>query len=165
MERETPQPEKSVEEEIAKRYRDWWPGKMGWAAGSTASGCAVKSFMHDSFEEADTLLNNWFSANSGMQVVSLQPSTTKSGQCGYIVIYTKTVSPEQMAQYDRVEAKAMELIAKEDEEAAIQKAALEELNMKAEKERAEQAKKDEKEKNRLAELGRVHEKNCKKGKK
>jgi len=154
-----------------KSWQDWWPGKIGVDRSGNMSGCRSKVFVAMTFEAASEAMNTFFEDNPGLLSTEIQPISGEVREpgrhllVGFHLLYTKYTSEEEMKAYNRVELKVQELLQAEDAQAAKNKALQEALLAKNQKEASEKAKKEEREKNRLADLGRVHERNCsKKGK-
>ncbi len=150
----------------AQKWEGWYPGKMNVAFPERghATGCAFKLFTgyyddtkNNVYVSPDELANAWFMQNPGLLVVDVKFET------GCILIaYTKVLSKDEIDEFQEVQHEARLLI---DERKAKRAEMMEEGKKNAEaaaKAAAEQAKADEKELKRLAELGKRHEKNCKK---
>lgn len=137
-----------------KSWKGWYPGKMGVAnERGYYPGCAFKMFNNP--DEA----NAWFTENVGLLVVDVQLS-----QGFILVMYTKILDPEEKQESDDVMHEVREML---DKRRAEREAREEEAKARAEessKKAAEEAEAAEKELKRLAELGRRHEKNCRKEK-
>ena len=144
-----------------RTWKDWWPGKIGVDRTGNMSGCRSRVFMATTYEEASETMNKFFEDNPGLLSTEIQPVISHR-QVGFHLLFTKYTSEEEMADFNRVESKVRELLEAEDVAAAKQKGLQERLAVEQLKESQAKAKADEREKNRLVELGRVHETSCKK---
>lgn len=125
------------------KSKSFWPGNMKFAnERGHFSGCAVKTFRGDANTAPDEELNKWANANPGLLVVELNTNNDDT----ITVIYTKTMSPEEIEEYDDLARSWAELSEK-------RKAAKEEAAAAQEK-----AQRDaEKEVRRLVEVGKTCE--------
>lgn len=151
----------------AKEWKHWYPGKIGFAnAVGHFSGCMLKIFHPEQMLDGDThetveaseVANRWFAANPGMLVVEVLPMSNTS----LLVVFTKILSPEEYDENNEIMHEVSMLREKRSEERAARQAAAEEPARLAREKAAEEATAAEKELKRLAELGKRHERNCKK---
>lgn len=139
-----------------------YPGKLNVASERGVhghfSGCAIKLFPMSEYTEKR--VSEWAEENPGNLVVDI-----KLGASYLAVFYTRAITDEEIAEFNEINREAARLINErrlaEQTLQAEQEIALAAKN-KAAREKFDQ---EEKERNRLMELGRVHEAHCKKGKK
>ncbi len=151
---------------IQRRYENWWPGKQGMDRAGNLSGCTNKVFLaddmrSDAWEHATDLMNKFFIEHPHLLSAEVK-EIVGAHKVGYRVMYSKYVSQKESDNMNRVMGKVQEILEAEDAENAQAQAIQEEVQAKLIKDASEKADKDAREKNRLADLGRVHEKNCKK---
>jgi hypothetical protein len=153
------------------KWKDWMPGRIAMAMPwGHISGCMLKGFKPETRQtlradgaevyeavSAAQVANEWFAANPGLLVLSLIPHGDE-----ILCVINKTLSPEEVDENNEISRwwdwKRNEL--KQEREERDRKAR--ESIEAAAKEAAEKAEAEAKETKRLAELGRRHEKNCKK---
>lgn len=141
-------------------FLEMWPGYIPFMnqAGTPLSGCKSVVLGASNVEE-------YFKHHPGMLVVDWKYCGTDSvGEPHFAFLYTKRVSDDDMTDFNEVHSVARELMdmRKAKREEAKEKAA--EENEKSREEAKTKAEEELKELQRLAALGRKHEKNCKKGK-
>ena len=151
---------------VNTKWKGWLPGKMGYAnREGHFPGCLIKLFKPeyranvDRDVDASVVANEWFAANPGLLVVDVRMDMDT-----VLVIFTKIIDREEQEEWNEVQLEARQLIdARKEKRAAMLEEAEGRQNEAKAKAEAE-AKEAEKELKRLAELGKRHEKNCKKEK-
>lgn len=148
------QKEKKTEDEKVKNV---WPGTLKVAnERGYFSGCT-------SVELDPEQLDIYFQDKPNHLIVHVGSPSAVNGQVH--VIWTKTVTDEELAEFTEVQQEARAIIEERKRKRAEAEAQAQLDATKQERETAEAAKKELEELRRLADLGRKHEKNCKKGKK
>lgn len=139
-----------------------YPGRLNIASERGVhghfSGCAIKLFPISNF--AEEKVNTWAAENPHNLIVDV-----KLGANHLAIFYTRALTDEEISEFNEINREAARLIT-ERREAEAELLFKQEEDMKAKnKEAREKFAHEEKERNRLMELGRVHESHCKKAKK
>lgn len=131
--------------------KNFWPGHMKFVSerGGHTAGCAVKTFVpkvaHGEFLPADDQLNDWAEVNPSLLVVAMHvtpcpvenvnPDADDSFMAPSItIVYTKTMTPEEIEEYDDLARSWAEVTEKRKREWEAAKDAAEKAQRDAEKE-------------------------------